>query len=191
MRDRFFYPLLIVVIGVILYLALIPGERTNNPDPKEVLLHGYILEDVDLQKLTAAPGTYVNYIGGQGGQPVIAVLATNIPRKLAEASAGVFGTLGPNYEKGFGGHEIKVTVTARAGKENPLEEFKAGYFTVGAGDSGWQKFTLSDEFEDYSFTFKTNKPKGKPANDFVGIWPGDDGKNETMELKSIRIVVED
>lgn len=191
MRDRFFYPLLVVIIGVILYLANLPGDRHKEKTPEQVSLTGYTMDGAKLEKLTAAPGTYVNYIGGQGGETLIAVMATNIPRKLAEASAGVFGMLGPNYEKGFGGHTIKITITARAGKENPLEEFKAGYFTVGVGDSGWRKFTLSDNFEEHSFTFKTNPPKGKPANDFVGIWPGDEGKNETMELKSIRIIVVD
>lgn len=189
MRDRFFYPLLVLVIAGILYLAVLPGIRHGNPDPEDVVVKGYILAGLDLQKLTAAPGTVITFVDAQGGLPFLAVLSSNNPRKFTTASAGVFGTLGPNYEAGFGGHDLEITITARAGRNKPLEEFKAGYFTVGTGDSGWQTFPLSEDFAEYNFTFKTKLPKGKPGNDFIGIWPGDAGKSDTMELKSIRIEV--
>jgi hypothetical protein len=187
MRDRFFYPLLVLVIAGILYLAVLPGIRHGNLSPEDIINEGYTLSGLDLQKLTAAPGTEVSFIGGQGELPLLAVLSSNNPRKLANASAGVFGTLGPNYEAGFGGYDLEITITARAGRDKPLSEFKAGYFTVGVGDSRWQNFTLSANFEDYIFNFTPKPPKGNPGNDFVGIWPGDEGKSETMELKSIRI----
>lgn len=187
MRDRFFYPLLVLVIAGILYLAVLPGIRHGNLNPEDIINEGYTLSGLDLQKLTAAPGTEVSFIDGQGERPLLAVLSSNNPRKLANASAGVFGTLGPNYEAGFGGYDLEITITARAGRDKPLSEFKAGYFTVGVGDSRWQNFTLSANFEDYSFNFTPKPPKGNPGNDFVGIWPGDEGKSETMELKSIRI----
>jgi len=189
MKDRFFYPLLVLVIAGILALALLPGSRHTNLQPDEITRVGYLLSGSDLQKLTAAPGTEVSFKGGGEGVPLLAVLSSNNPRKFAPASAGVFSTLGPNYEAGFGGYDLEITITARAGQEKPLAEFKAGYFTVGVGDSGWKNFTLSEDFKDYSFTFKPNPPKSKPGNDFVGIWPGDEGKSNIMELKSIKIKV--
>ena len=189
MRDRFFYPLLVLVITGILALALLPGQRHSNLEPDEVISKGYSMDSLDLQKLTASPGTVASFIDGQGDEPLLAVLSSNNPLKLAGESAGVFATLGPNYEAGFGGHDLEITLTARAGRGKPLGEFKAGYFTAGVGDSGWRDFTLSENFEDYSFTFTSKPPKGKPANDFVGIWPGDEGKSDIMELKSIRIRV--
>ncbi len=189
MRDRFFYPLLVLVIAGIIGLGLLPGIRHTNLYPVDIVAEGYLLEGADLQKLTAAPGTAISFVDGVADLPLLAVLSSNNPRRFAPASAGVFGTLGPNYEAGFGGHTLEITITARAGRAKPLDTFKAGYFTVGVGDSGWQNFTLSEDFADYKFTFKTNPPKGDPGNDFVGIWPGDAGTGETMELKSIRIEV--
>ncbi len=189
MKDRFFYPLLALVITGILYLAIQPGIRHGNLSPEDIASEGYILSGLDLQSLTAAPGTEVSFIDGQNKLPLLAVLLSNNPREFVGKSAGVFGTLGPNYEIGFGGHDIEITITARAGRYKPLSEFDVGYFTVGVGDSRWQRFTLSANFEDYSFIFKPNPPEGKPGNDFVGIWPGDAGKSETMELKSIKIQV--
>jgi len=189
MRDRFFYPLLVLGIVGILYLAVLPGIRHGNLDPEDIVNEGYTLSGLDLQKLTAAPGTEVSFIESQGAHPLLAVLSSNTPRRLVSASAGIFGTLGPNYEAGFGGHDLEITITARAGRDKPLGAFKAGYFTVGVGDSRWRDFALSESFEDYSFTFTPKPPKGKPGNDFVGIWPGEAGMSETMELKSIRIRV--
>jgi len=189
MRDRFFYPVLVLVIAGIIGLGLLPGIRHTNLNPVDIVVEGYTLSGADLQKLTAAPGTEVSFVDGVGDLPLLAVLSANTPRRLAAASAGVFGTLGPNYEAGFGGHTLEVTITAKAGRDKPLETFKAGYFTVGDGDSGWREFTLTEDFAEHSFTFKTNPPKGNPGNDFVGIWPGDDGTGATLELKSIRITV--
>ena len=191
MRDRFFYPLLLVVLTAILGLALIPGVKHTEPPPEQIVLDGYTLAGLDLQKLTAAPGTFVRYIDGQSERPLLAVLSSNVPRKIAVPSPGIFGTLGPNYEEAFGARTLKITIVARAGRENALEEFKVQYFTDGIGSSGWRNFTLSNDFQDYSFTYKPKPPKGNPGNDFIGIWPGDEGKKETMELESIRIVVVD
>ena len=188
MRDLYFYPLFILVVIGIVFLALQPGDRPGT-SVKDVVVEGYTLEGADLQKLTAAPGTFISFVDGQGDKPLLAVLASNNPRRFAPASAGVFGTLGPNYEKGFGGRELEIAITAKAGRVHPLESFKAGYFTVGDGDSGWKEFKLSEDFQDFIFNFTPNPPKGNPANDFIGIWPGDEGKSETMELKSIKIRV--
>ena len=189
MKDRFFYPLLVLVIAGILYLAVLPGIRHGNLSPDDIVNEGYTLSCLDLHKLTAAPGTEVYFADGQNQLPLLAVLLSNETREFAGESAGVFGTLGPNYEAGFGGRELEITITARAGRDKPLSKFEAQYFTIDAGDSGWHNFTLSENFEDYSFTFTPKPPEGKPGSDFVGIWPGDEGKSETMELKSIRIRV--
>ena len=191
MKDRYFYPLFVLVLAGIIMLALWPGLNNSEGRPRDILTDGYLLSGSKLQSLTAAPGTIVHFIDAQDGKPVLAVLSSNNPRTLAGPSAGVFGTLSPNYEEAFGGRTLEITITARAASVDPLEEFSAGYFTAGDGDSGWRKFTLTDEFTDHIFTFTTKPPKGKPGNDYVGIWPGEDGKSDKMELKSIRIMVVD
>ncbi|MBL4854476.1 MAG: hypothetical protein JKY25_09595 [Robiginitomaculum sp.] len=191
MKDRLFYPLFMLALAGIIAFALWPG--LNNPEgrPRDIMTDGYLLSGSRLQSLTAAPGTFVSYIDGQDEKPLLAVLSSNNTRALAGPSAGVFGVLAPNYEKAFGGRKLEVTFTARSGRVDPLDGFSAGYFTIGAGDSPWHKFTLTKEFADYTFIFKPKPPQGKPGNDYVGIWPGEEGKNDTMELKSIRIKVVD
>ncbi len=189
MKDRFFYPLLLVVLVAVIGLALVPGRKNSGLSPKDILKEGFVLKGADLQKLAAAPGTLLSFKTGADGLTQSALLSTNIPFKMATPSAGVFATLGPNYEKAFGGQKLKLTITARAAGSDPLQSFKAGYFTGGVGKSGWQGFTLGPDYQEYSFTFTPRPPKSTPGNDYFGIWPGDAGDGKTMELKSMRISV--
>ncbi len=189
MRDRVFYPLFVVVALAIIALALAPGLGRGKLNPAEIAKKGYVLQGADLQKLAAAPATLIRSVTGADGT-ALARLSTNIPRDLAPKSAGVFGTLGPNFEQAFGGRRIEISVTARSAPENPLDRFKLGYFTSGAGDSGWRDFVLTPKFKDYSFTFTPARPD-KPGNDYIGIWPGDEGDGSQMDVKSIRIRITD
>lgn len=191
MKDRFFYPLLLIAIAVIIGLALLPGRGNSGKSPKDILREGFSLSGPDLQKLTVAPATLISFTSSPDGKTQSALLSTNIPFNMATPSAGIFATLGPNYEKAFGGHKLKITLTARQARDNPLTEFKAGYFTGGVGNSGWHRFTLSPTYQAYSFTYHPNPPKSKPGNDYLGVWPGDAGDGKQMELKSMQIEVID
>ncbi len=190
MKDKVFYPIFILVIMGIIALALLPSKGYAVLSPQQIIKTGYVLQGSDLHKLTAAPATIVQIVDRQGEEGIIAILSSNIPRKMATPSAGVFGTLGSNYEQAFGGRKIEITITARRARKDPLDKFKAGYFTSGAGDSGWREFVLEDEYKDFSFSFSP-KPPSTPGNDYIGIWPGDAGDGARMELKSIRIKVID
>jgi len=189
MKDRFFYPLAILVIAGIIAFAMLPGRGNSGPDKGRILTDGYLLSGEDLKKLTAAPGTIINFVEGETADPLIVILSTNIPRDMIPPSAGVFGVLASDYELAFAGKALEITVNARAGTQNPLEQFDAAYFTSGAGDSGWRNFTLSSEYQDYSFTFSPKHQNGAPGRDYVGVWPGAEGKNLTMEIKSITIKI--
>ena len=80
---------------------------------------------------------------------------------------------------------------ARASGDDPLARFQAAYFSVGAGNSGWKNFALTPEYKDYSFTFTPRKHEGKAGVDYIGIWPGTDGKGQTMDVESFKVEVTD
>ena len=188
MKDRYFYPLALLVIAGIIVLALRPGAKPDGPSDADIAENGYSMTGNELERLVAAPGTLVSFETDEFGKVHFAALSSNLPRKMAAASAGVFATLGPQYERVFADKQLKITIVARAGNINPLEKFEAGYFTAGTGDSGWKPFDLGADYHSYSFTF-TPQGGGNPGNDYVGIWPGADGKNKVMNVKSIRIEV--
>lgn len=186
MRDRFFYPLFVLVIVGILALALSPGQENKRTqvDPAQ----GYELTGSDLETLTAAPGTLLSFETGQDGTLSYAILAANLPRKMAVLSAGVFGTLGTEYEAYFVGKTLEITVVARQDEAHPLAQFDVGYFTTGAGDSGWKPFVLTPEFQAYTFSF-TPKKSAVAGNDYFGIWPGRDGDSQVMHVQRMTIKI--
>lgn len=188
MKDRFFYPLMVVVIGGILALALLPGRVTGGVSDQDVLKNGFVLSGSDLQKMATAPGTALSFPNTQEGAFSYAVMSSNLPRRMAPASAGIFGILGPKYERLFAEEMLRITVSARQGQSNPLDDFEVGYFTVGAGDSGWRAFELTPQFEEYTFTFRPKK-SAEPDNDYVGIWPGVEGRSKTMDVRAIKVEI--
>ncbi len=193
MSDRFFYPFIVLLIGAIIAAALYAGGPLKTPEltPEEIIAQGYIAQGDDLRRLVNAPGTMVRYAVNSDGVVSHAVLSAHQSKENAPPSAGVFVTLGPNYEAAFGGKTLEVTVRAKAGAENPSDEFAMQYFTAGRGDSEEEFFGLTGQYQDYVVIFKTNPPRGEPASDYVGMWPDWDGKKRTMDLQSIRVKVLD
>ena len=172
MKDWIFYPIAVAFIAGMIAFAMSfggPGE------PGGPLSDTVLIEGRDLQTLFAAEGTAFSVAGDVNNPSAYAVLSAHVSRANAPQSAGVFMTLGPDYEKKFAGQNLRITAHARKGRSNPLDEFELAYFTAGAGDSGWKEFELENEFRDISFDFKPNLPVGDPSSDFVGIWPDKEG----------------
>lgn len=185
LKDWQFYPIVILLIAGMVTLAL---SFADTPDPDEVLA-GFVVEGEQLTQLFPASGTTISIAGDAENPSAYAVLSAHIAREQAPPSAGVFATLGPVYEKAFAGQNIRISITARKGQATPVKSFDAGYFTAGAGDSGWKTFTLSNIFETYSFDFTPGLPQSDPGTDFVGIWPDVPGEQKTVDVKSIRVEI--
>ncbi|MEE9272069.1 MAG: hypothetical protein V3U57_02175 [Robiginitomaculum sp.] len=188
MRDRFFYPLALLVIAAIVGFAIMLGERSEAPTPEEILKNGIALEGETLHRLIAGPGTRVQYTTDNSGE-IIAVLSTNIPFEQAEKSAGVFMPVPPAYKEVFAEKRLKMTVMARRGAAKPLDEFDMAYFAFGGGQTQWNQKQLTPEFKKYTLYFTPRVNKGRPGIDYAGIWPGRAGHVQTLELKKISVVV--
>lgn len=188
LKDRFFYPLALVLIAGMVWFALSRATVTTLSDAC-IWQNGFITQGEDLVTLTASPGTTYEYIGATPNDPAHIVAKTEIPRRTAPASAGIFAALGPDYERALAGQQIRVTVRARQGRKNPLPEFDMGYFTAGAGDSGWRRRTLTPEWKDYVLDFAPKPPNGDPDLDYLGVWPGEEGEQKTMDIEFMKIDV--
>jgi len=189
MRDRFFYLIALIAIVIIVGLALLPGRGKAQLNDQYILDNGFILSGNDLMKLTAAPATQIEFAVGADGTVETAILSSIMPKNKAPLSAGVFGTLGSNYERLFAGKQLEITVRARAGAKKPLRRFELGYFTAGSGDSAWNPFELGPDYQNYSFRFKPKAVAGDPGIDYIGIWPGKKGRADTMEVESVKVKI--
>ena len=188
MKDRFFYPLALAFIAGIIWFALSLSTQTKLTDAC-IWHNGFIAQGEDLITITASPGTAYEYVGATPSNPAHIVAMTQIPRRDAPASAGIFAALGPDYERAFAGQKIRLTIRARQGRKDPLTQFDMGYFTAGAGDSGWRRRTLTPEWKNYVLDFSPKPPTSDPDLDYMGIWPGEAGEQETMDIEFMKIDV--
>lgn len=188
LKDRFFYPIALALIAAMIWFALSRASVTKLTDAC-IWQNGFVTQGEDLVTLTASPGTSYEYVGATPTDLAHIVTQTQIPRRDAPASAGVFAALGPDYERAFAGQQIRITLRARQGRKAPLETFDMGYFTAGAGDSGWRRRTLTPEWQDYTLDFAPKPPNGDPDLDYMGIWPGDAGEQKTMDVAFMKIDV--
>ena len=188
LKDRFFYPLALALIAGMIWYALSLSSVTKLSDAC-IWQNGFSVQGDDLITLTASPGTTYEYRGATPTDSAHVVAMTQIPRRDAPASAGVFASLGPDYERALAGQNIRITIRARAGRKNPLDQFDMGYFTAGAGDSGWRRRTLTDDWQDYVLDFAPKPPNGDPDLDYLGVWPGDSGEQKAMDIAFMKIDV--
>lgn len=87
------------------------------------------------------------------------------------------------------GKTIRVTLTARMTNENPSEKFAIAYSTARSGNSGWQEFTPTTNFNSYSFDY-TIPSSEKTANfDFIGIHADRSATGKGIEIKSLSLAV--
>ncbi len=188
MQDRFFYPLLILGVALIVIVAMLPSCRDDLSEA-EIISQGYVVEGEDLALTQASPGTTVVFTGKTAREPAFVTAAAHLSRDAAPASAGVFAPLGADYEQAFAGRTLRMTLTARQGSANPTGKFQMGYFTSGPGDSGWKSFGLTPNFQDYSFTFTPPLPIAEPDLDYFGVWPDEKGDQREMDISRFKVEV--
>ena len=189
LKDRFFYPIALALIAGIIWIALSQAEISNIISA-DVCKSGYTVEGEDLMLLEAGPGTNYDYFGAQGENAAYVSLYSHIARDKADPpSAGVFAPIGYLYAQVFHGKTIRMTIRAKAGRRNPLDSFDTGYFSLTAGATQWQKFDLTDSFQDFSFDFSPRKVEPTEDIDYFGIWPGVEGKQTVMDVEKFQVTV--
>jgi len=188
LKDRYFYPLAIALIIGMIYFAMSKADYTVLTEDM-ILENGFIVADENLSTLTASLGTLYSYTGKTPQTRAFVTMKTNIARKDTPASAGVFASLGPDYETAFARQNLRMTIRARQGQKNPLEHFDMGYFTSDVGDSGWIRQRLTPNWENYSIEFTPNMPVNDLGVDYLGVWPGENGGHETMDVEFIKVDV--
>jgi len=188
LKDRFFYPLALALIAAMIWFALSLSKAIDLTD-ETIWRDGFTTQGDKLITLTASPGTKYDFIGETPAAPAYITAFTEIPRKTAPPSAGVFAALSSDYERAFAGQKLRITIRARQGRNNPLKEFDMGYFTAGTGDSGWRRKVLADEWKDYTLEFTPGLRKGDPDIDYFGFWPGEEGEQKTMDIQFLKIDV--
>ena len=189
LKDRYFYPLAAVIVAGMIAFALSFGERIDLTD-REIWDDGYTMQGEDLARLTAQPGTQAVFVAEAGGETAYSRLTSTAARAtLPTDKPGVFAPLGPQYERAFATRKLRMTITARASRINPLDHFDMGYFSAGSGDSRLIRKELTTDWEDYVFEFSPGALTENQGLDHFSVWPGETAELLNMDVKYMHVEV--
>jgi len=190
MKDFYFYTLSATFVATSILIAMMHSTEIKVSD-ECIVENGFIAQGKELKNLTSSPGTSFTFMAASQSSPAYITASSHVPRVNAQASAGIFAVLGPDYERVLGGRALSMTVSARKNRAYALDEFDMGYFTAGAGDSGWKTRKLTNVWRDYVLYFTPTSSQSEPDIDYLGIWPGVHGEKKLMDLRYIKVKVLD
>lgn len=186
MNDRVFFPLVLLVSILLVWLSMqtfgdeLPKGSISgaNTDYTRITVEGPQLnrlikqEEIETTLTTTPTGTVLTV------RPVDAFFPS-------AADAGPHFRLAPDIEVAFSAQPLLITLRARAAPENGAPSVEMNYLAGPEGQSGWQRFELGPEFQDYSFTYKTPVASQDRGVDFLGIRPVVDGEASGIEIESL------
>ena len=190
MKDFYFYTLSATFVATSILIAMMHSTEIKVSD-ECIVENGFIAQGKELKNLTSSPGTSFTFVAASQSSPAYITASSHVPRVNSPASAGIFAVLGPDYERVLGGRALSMTVSARKNRAYALDEFDMGYFTAGAGDSGWKTRKLTNVWRDYVLYFTPTSSQSEPDIDYLGIWPGVHGEKKLMDLRYIKVKVLD
>jgi hypothetical protein len=103
-------------------------------------------------------------------------------------SAGASAVIGPGLSDRLAGRSVRVTLRARASRENGAASLRFAYQS-GVAISHWQVAKLSESFADYTLDWRVPSLRTDPAGDHIVIEPGIPGDGSSVDVSSIRIEV--
>lgn len=188
MRDRYFFPLILMIAGAMIFFSLRVGGSALPSGPWSGGGSDYqtlTLEGVQLARIVAGGDADIDIVG-TGNDAIVRI----------EALAGMLPEdpiLGPHYpiaadlETAFSGHTIRITVRAKPGPRRGAQQFQVNYSTGKLGESGWQTFDQALESQDFTFEYDVPVHRGDPALDYLGIRPVVPDKTRTVDVEQITI----
>ncbi len=192
MRDILFFPLAAALAGAFVFMALDPyGERLpsgpvsgGGRNAEDVLITG-----PELNRFVVGEGGGVAIDIGKAadGEDIILHIDREASATYEDPRLGPHLMLAEDVEYALESRPIEVIIEARSAGEFPASRFEANYFSKTEGESGWQGFDLTPEFQPYTLTFHTPKRGGDMGYDFVGIRPVTPDKHREMDVRSVRI----
>lgn len=107
------------------------------------------------------------------------------------STGGVFLQLPSAIEQAVSGRSIEVTIEAEPLAANSAEQFAVAYSTSDVGNSGWQKFDITQEDRVFAFQYDVPRhPRGQtPSQDFLGIWADTASSGAGVMIKNVSIQI--
>lgn len=169
LNDRIFFPLVLLVgVGMVVGALMVgrdaaptgPIGGASSIDYKIVPIEGENLQRLEGLAFGAV-ATFENDI---------MTLSTGPRPQPEQVSVGPHFKLAADLENVYSGHTIEIAVEAQAISDADLE---VNYDTGRQGESGWQRFELSEGWQEYSFVYNVPlRVQGSESGfDYIGLRP--------------------
>ena len=187
-RDRVFYPSAILLAGLLIFLALQPGIGALPTGPVSVGDENYrtvTVSGLQLNRLLPGGDAEVDLV--EDGAASVTQISVNADTLSEDPLLGPHFPLAADIEIQYSGFTIDVTVSARAGGDEPARQMRVNYSTGRNGESGWQVFDLTSRFEDHTFRYDVRLKSGAQGLDYLGIRPVLSGARNSIDVQSVTI----
>lgn len=192
MRDVLFYPLAATLAGAFIFVALAPNAARLPSGP--VSAGGRNVEDVtvsgvELHRFVTGEDARVRIdvrAAGDSGETVLWI-DREAAASYEDPRIGPHLMIAEDIEYAMESRPIEVIVEARSAGGFPASQFEVNYFAKIEGESGWQTFDLTPDFQTYTLSFYTPQRDGDMGYDFIGIRPVAPDKHREMEVRSVRL----
>jgi hypothetical protein len=190
MSDKLFYPAAALLAGLLVFLAIDP--LASRPPRGPVSGGGR-----DATDITVAGEELHRFLPGKIGGIVILPATDDSPITLRlqrmanqlydDPRDGPHLVIAEDVEVALAGKPMEISFEARALGGIAAEQFEANYWATTGSESGWKAFSLSTQFQTYSFTWTPPEQAGVLGYDYLGVRPVSPEKRRSMEIRSIRI----
>lgn len=173
MRDRFFFPLALLLAVGMVWLGVRPAYSAKPSGPitgdgvnyDRIEISGDMLYkvvaggDASTEIQTGPNGEIQLYLDVEGGS-----LADGV-------EFGPHFRLASDIETQFSGRRIRVTVSVQPAQVKGAEQVLLNYSAGRVGESGWQVLNLAQGSVDVVLEYKVPIMEGDQASDYLGIRP--------------------
>ncbi|MFN4183143.1 MAG: hypothetical protein ACK4M6_00030 [Hyphomonas sp.] len=189
MRDKFFFPIAVILTVLMVFLALQPGVGR--------LPTGAIAGDGLNYNHIVIEGPYLNKIIAGGDARAQLIREDKSYYLYIEAAADALAAapeLGPHFrlaadiEVQFSGRRVRVTALVRPADTRGAQQVEVNYSAGRVGDSGWQVLDLQPGFSEVSFEYDVPLHQGEQGVDYIAIRPVVPDKSRAIIVE--RIVLE-
>tara|TARA_R110000787_G_scaffold44093_8_gene108020 strand:+ start:8678 stop:9274 length:597 start_codon:yes stop_codon:yes gene_type:complete len=187
MRDRFFFPAALVVVGLMVFFAIRPAIGalpTGTVTGDGVHYDKIVVEGNYLHKIYAGGNAKTELVDGPNGKRVLLIQA-DAGALRDEPELGPHFRLAADIETQFAGQTVRTTVRARPTDDKGAMQIALNYSAGRVGESGWEIFDLKSGFNDFSFDYDVPLIEGDQGVDYFGVRPVVPDKSRELLVERI------
>ena len=186
--DKIFFPLILLSILGMIWLATLRQAEICPTGSVSAAHTDYVTIKISGSQLNRfMPGQGLEMAPCQANTDYVLNLRAKTADFPATPDTGPHFRLAPDIEVALSNQNIKVIIRARASTQTGAKAFEANYFTGPEGASGWQKFALTETYQDHVFDYAVPAANKDRGVDFLGIRPMVEAGANGFEIESVTL----